>query len=149
MILALAEAEKNIRNVMVKTLRNLVLVVTFFSFYQSQAQVTVKIDEKIEEQLRMKNARIDTNKVVGYRIQIAFSSNRSNASSAKSKFNSRFPEYSNRAYTLYQQPYWKVRVGDYKREIDAQKLLSEVRIYFPDAFVVRDYIKRPMLPKNF
>jgi hypothetical protein len=112
---------------------------------QVKAQVTVEIDEAIEEQLRMKNAQIDTTKIQGFRIQIAFSSNMSSAEGSKSKFANKFPEISDRAYMLYQQPYWKVRIGDFKREIDAQKLLNEIRVYFPDAFVVRDYIKKPML----
>ncbi|MBT8326668.1 MAG: SPOR domain-containing protein, partial [Bacteroidia bacterium] len=64
---------------------------------------------------------------------------------SKTKFRSSFPEYANRTYSLYQQPYWKIRVGDFYREIDAQKLLAEVRVKFPNAFVVRDYIKRPKL----
>lgn len=113
--------------------------------YAAEAQVTVEIDERIEEQLRMKNAQIDTNKISGYRIQIAFSSNMNSAKNRKEKFIAKYPDISNRAYMLYQQPYWKVRVGDFKREIDAQQLLSEIREYFPDAFVVRDYIKSPML----
>ena len=131
---------------MVKTLKLLCFLTILLGTVQfSEAQVTVEIDERIEEQLRMKNAAIDTNRISGFRIQIAFSSNMSNAERSKSKFANKFPDISNRAYMLYQQPYWKVRVGDFKREIDAQKLLQELRVYFPDAFVVRDYIKRPML----
>lgn len=130
---------------MVKTLKILVVLGLFSASYAVQAQITVKIDESINEQLRMKNASIDSTKISGYRIQIAFSTDQSNASSSESKFKSRFPEYRDRVYSLYQQPYWKIRVGDFYREIDAQKMLSDVRVYFPNAFLVKDYVRRPKI----
>ncbi len=145
MIHVLVEVEKNTRNAMVKKLKIIALVLVSFIGYQANAQVSIDIDESINQELRMKNARIDSSKISGYRIQIAFSSNMSQANAARSKFVSAFPEYSDRAYSLYQQPYWKVRVGDFYREIDAQKLLAEVREKFPNAFVVSDYVKRPKL----
>jgi mRNA-degrading endonuclease RelE of RelBE toxin-antitoxin system len=145
MILAHAVAEKNIRNAMVKKLRIIIPVLLLVAGYTSSAQVTVDVPEQINVELRMKNASIDSTKVSGFRIQIAFNSDMSKASKAKTKFRMRFPDYSSRAYLLYQQPYWKVRVGDFYKEIDAQKLLEEVRVHFPDAFVVKDYIQRPLL----
>ncbi|NNJ55496.1 MAG: SPOR domain-containing protein [Bacteroidia bacterium] len=126
-------------------LKTFALVLFAFIGFQTNAQVSIDIDETINQELRMKNARIDSTKISGYRIQIAFSSNMSKANASKTKFRSSFPEYANRTYSLYQQPYWKIRVGDFYREIDAQKLLAEVRVKFPNAFVVRDYIKRPKL----
>jgi len=129
---------------MVKKLSVLLFFILGFEL-GGYAQVTIKIDESINQQLRIKNARIDSTKLSGYRIQIAFNSDRSKAMSAKSKFINRFPEYSSRAYDLYQQPYWKVRVGDLYRQVDAQSLLKEIRVSFPDAFVVRDFIRRPKL----
>ncbi len=130
---------------MVKKLRILILFVILGVGASSQAQVTVDVPEQVNVELRMKNASIDTTKVSGYRIQIAFNSDMSKANKAKTKFQINFPDYSTRAYLLYQQPYWKLRVGDFYREIDAQKLLAEVREHFPDAFVVKDYVQRPKL----
>lgn len=143
MMLALAEVEKNIKNVMAKKLKLILFISGVFCLsYNSQAQVTLKIDETINEELRMKNARIDTTKVSGFRIQIAFSQNGSEAKNIMASFQNKFIE---EAYLLYQSPYWKVRVGNFYREIDAQKLLDEVRVYFPDAFMVKDNIHRPQI----
>ena len=136
------EAEKNIKNAMVKHLKIILIITCAFVYSQSKAQVTLKIDETINEQLRIKNARIDTTKVSGFRIQIAFSQDGSEAKNIMASFQNKFTE---EAYLLYQSPYWKVRVGDFYREIEAQKLLEEVRSYFPDAFVVKDYIRRPKI----
>ena len=136
---------KNSKNAMVKTYKYLVFLLFFSSAYAIQAQVTLDIDERINENLRMKNAQIDSTKISGYRIQIAFSTDKSNVSSSESKFKNIFPMYSDRVYVLYQQPYWKVRVGDYYREVDAIYMLDEIRLHFPNAFLVKDYIRRPLI----
>lgn len=143
MSLVLVVVEKNTRNAMGKTLKKLMLCILATVTYEAQAQVTVDIDQSIERKLTMKNAQIDTNKISGFRIQIAFDSDGGVTSKASNKFKSKFPEYSDRVYNLYQQPSYKVRVGDFAREIEAQSLLAEVREYFPNAFIVKDYIRTP------
>jgi hypothetical protein len=136
---------KNTKNAMVKILRILVVLCLVTSASSVNAQITIKIDEKINEQLRMKNASIDSTQISGFRIQIAFSRDRNNVISSELKFINQFPQYQSRIYTLYQQPYWKVHVGDYYREINAQKMLKDVREYFPNAFLVKDNIRRPLV----
>lgn len=142
---ALVEAERNIKNAMVKKVKYTLLLCISMMAYTSYSQVVIEIDEAINEQLRMKNARIDTSKVDGYRIQISSDEDRGLVKSEEVKFNQEFATYNLKSYSLYQQPYWKIRVGDFYREIDAQELLQIIRISFPNAFVVKDYISRPVL----
>jgi len=130
---------------MVKNLKFSITLVLLIVGLAASAQVTLDVDEKINEKLRIKNASIDSTKVSGFRIQIEFSTDRNIAISAEAKFKRLFPEYASRTALLYQQPSWKVRIGDYYREIDAQQMLKEVRLHFPDAFIVKDYIGRPII----
>ena len=136
---------KNIRNAMVKKVKYTLLVCLSLFACMSYGQVTIKIDETINEQLRIKNASIDTTKITGYRIQIAFFTDRNQARLSENKFTVEFADYNVKTYSLYQQPYWTIRVGDYYHEIDAQQLLVDVRRIFPEAIVVKDYISRPPL----
>ena len=136
---------KNIRNAMVKKVKYTLLVCLSLFACMSYGQVTIKIDETINEQLRIKNASIDTTKITGYRIQIAFFTDRNQARLSENKFTVEFADYNVKTYSLYQQPYWKIRVGDYYHEIDAQQLLVDVRRIFPEAIVVKDYFSRPPL----
>ena len=145
MTIALVVVVKNTKNVMVNPLKAIVCLVICFLALHTKAQVTLNIDEKIEEKLRIKNAQIDSTKLSGYRIQIASSSSRSVTNAAKTKFKNRFPEYGDRVYSLYQQPNWKIRVGDFRREIDAQKMLKEVRAHFKLAILVTGNIRQPMI----
>ena len=132
--------ERSLRNVMVKMHRALLIMMLLAIGLMgySQSNVEVIIDERINEELRMKNAAIDTNKMDGFRIQIFFGSDMRGSQAAMSSFKARYPEFRTQVYQLYQQPTWKIRVGNFYREIDAQELLADLRMYYPDAFVVRD-----------
>lgn len=150
MTLVHVEAVRNTKNAMAKKLKLIITlaIVSLSNLAWSQSNVEVKVDERINEELRMKNAKIDTNALQGYRIQIFFGSDMKEAQAAMSSFRAKFPEYAKQVYQLYQQPSWKVRVGNFYREIEAQELLAKLREYYPDAFVVKDKIKLPPLPSS-
>ncbi len=144
---ALVVAEKNIKSAMEKMLKSgfILALLLCSQFILAQSNVELNVDERINQELRMKNAQIDTTKMPGFRIQIFFGSDMRSAQAAMGSFQARFPEYASQVYQLYQQPSWKVRVGNFYREIEAQELLAALRDYFPDAFVVKDDIELPPL----
>ena len=144
MIIVHVEVGKNIKNAMGKIISFLAFISVFLSSSSVYSQVTTENNNKIEQLLIMKNAAIDTNKIAGYRIQLAFNTDRSIIDDTKANFIKLFPKKIQN-YTLYQQPYWKFRVGNFYREIDALVSLKEIRTYFPDAFIVPDNIKRPSI----
>ena len=150
MTLALVEAERNTKNAMVRMPKAILIILMLLGSHQLFAQgvVELEVDERIMEELRMKNASVDTNKLQGYRIQIFFGSDMRQAQAAMGTFRARYPQYSDQVYQLYQQPSWKVRVGNFYREIEAQALLQDLLLHYPGAFVVRDEIELPPLPKN-
>lgn len=83
---------------------------------------------------------------IGYRVQV-FSDN--NARTAKNEARSksrnigaRFPQY--RTYVMYTSPYWRLRVGDFTSETEAEAAAADLRRAFPaysrEIRVVRDRI---------
>jgi len=76
----------------------------------------------------------------GYRIQIFNGNSREEAMKVKSEFYNKFPSI--RCYTIYQQPYYKVRVGDYPNPESARNDLKLLGRYFPSSFLVPDKIRR-------
>lgn len=99
-----------------------------------------KIDQLMQKQIRINQKKLSSN---GYRIQIHFGASRDIAKQTKSKFLSLFPEV--KAYEIYQQPNYKVRVGNFRTKLEAQKLLKEIATDFPNSFIVQDEID---FPKN-
>ena len=78
----------------------------------------------------------------GFRIQIAAYSgvnSRSQAEAARNSFTALFPY--NRSYLIYNEPYFKVRVGDYYTRLQAFKDLETIRETYPSAYIVPDKIR--------
>lgn len=82
----------------------------------------------------------------GYRVQV-FSDN--NARSAKTEargrarnISSRFPQH--RTYVVYNAPFWRLKVGDFRNQQDAQQFADEIKRAFPsysrEVRVVRDRV---------
>ena len=79
----------------------------------------------------------------GYRIQIHFGIDKAKALDTKAKFISKFPNYT--SYLIYEQPYFKIRVGDFRTRLEAFNFLQQIADMFPAAFLVRDKIELPKI----
>ncbi|MCW3125192.1 MAG: hypothetical protein JWO03_850 [Bacteroidetes bacterium] len=75
----------------------------------------------------------------GYRLQISFSNDRQEVYNNKAKVYKDFP--SDRAYVEYEQPYYKLRIGDFASRLQAYEKLNDVIKKYPGAFVVRDKVR--------
>ncbi len=74
----------------------------------------------------------------GYRIQLASGSNRKNVLDMKAQFTAMFPD--TKAYVEYQQPTFKLRVGDFESRISAYAFQQQILNSFPNGFIVQDQI---------
>jgi hypothetical protein len=77
----------------------------------------------------------------GYRVQIYSGSNRGAAFNAQAKFNKEFPEM--RTYIIYREPNFKVRAGDFRSRIEAERMKEELKSLFPAMFIVSEKINPP------
>jgi hypothetical protein len=84
--------------------------------------------------------------IKGYRIEIFFESGNQSkniAIEAKSEFVNKYPEVP--SYLTFQPPNYKVRVGDFRTKMEADKFLKEIETSYPSAFIVEDKIAFPKL----
>ncbi|MFN9114369.1 MAG: hypothetical protein ACK5XN_30270 [Bacteroidota bacterium] len=162
MILVPAEAEKNIKIVMAGNpkykrdlhntkvmLRFVFLLVIIFLFY-ANVYAQMKSDTLANGIIIVKDIRYDSlsrkkaeiNKkatiartpVRGYRLQIINSTSRTEALDAKSKMLSLYPQH--KLYLLYQAPYFKLRMGNFKEYAQAAVLKKEINDFFPKGITV-------------
>lgn len=115
-----------------------------FSQDNTIGKVEIVQSENIDK-LMLKHVSINSENetIEGFRIQIHFGGEREKAKTIKTKFLQQFPEMP--AYEIYQQPNFKVRVGDFRTRLDAQKFMNEIASSFPSAFIVSDDIHLPKL----
>ncbi len=81
--------------------------------------------------------------IQGYRIQIFSHSDRKGAIEARTKFLQLFPDVE--AYLIYQQPNFRVRVGDYRNKLEAHAMYKKMLSEFQQVIIVPDKIKLPKL----
>lgn len=84
--------------------------------------------------------------IKGFRILIIFDSgnnSKTRVSQRKAGFESRYPEI--KAYLIFKEPNYKLRVGDFRTELEAEGFLNRIRSRYPGAYVVPDKIKFPTL----
>lgn len=84
--------------------------------------------------------------IPGYRVQIFFASgnnSKPNANKIRAEFLTKYPRL--KAYVIYQEPYYKVRVGDFRTRLEAQGILNMISLDFPSSYIVTDEIQYPDL----
>ncbi len=102
-------------------------------------------DSGVQKVLKLyQNFATEKRAVNGFRVQLASNSNRTVVMNMKSLFTQEYPEVS--SYLTYQQPQFKLRVGDFERRDDAGHFVEQIRGSFPNAFVVPDKIMVKGIP---
>lgn len=81
--------------------------------------------------------------ITGYRIQIFSGNDRNNANAIKTKFLKIYPDQT--AYLAYQQPYFKIRIGDFRTRLEAKLFYDKMKEEFGDCIIVPDKINLPQL----
>lgn len=124
----------------------LLLVGGMSLFAQDTVSVVVHKDPRIDllvskqieiNEVTTRNAR---RFVPGFRILVINTNNRSQAIAAKTKVYQKFPEL--QSYLMYQPPFFKLKVGNFKEREEAEDYLTSIQKLFPSGvYVVRDTIE--------
>lgn len=80
-------------------------------------------------------------RVSGYRVRIFFDNSqnaRAKSQSVASSFLSMYPKIA--VYRTYDNPFFKVSVGDFRTRADAQMFADQIRGVFPSVFLVKETI---------
>jgi hypothetical protein len=98
-----------------------------------------RVNELVLKHVLINEAR--KGKIKGYRVQIHFGQEKAKALDVKSKFMAQHKDVP--SYLDYQQPYFKIRVGNFRTKLEAYKLLQEISGDFSGSFIVSDDIELP------
>lgn len=111
---------------------SLFLVVFFIGNNSLSAQIKKNISKDVQSLISKKRS-FNKEFGYGYRIQIYYG-DETNARSLQKKFQINFPGI----YTklTYQQPNWKVQVGNYKTKLEAEKALITFSEKFSGLIVI-------------
>lgn len=113
----------------------------------AQGRLTFVQDGKIMSIIQKRAEYYDAkNEINGFRVQIFFDSGnnaRNKANGVKAGFILKYPDAD--AYLSFDQPYYKVRVGDFRSRLDAKRFEYLIFKDYPNAFIVPDKIRLPKI----
>ncbi len=116
--------------------------VTAQSLEPTKGNVEVIQDNKINQLAEKYHKMSDNNPAVeGYRVQIFFdsgSNSKNKAASIKSDFEAIYPGV--KSYLSYKEPYYRVRVGNFRTQIEADGFQKKIAVDYPNSFAVKDEI---------
>jgi hypothetical protein len=139
---------------LISTIGIFFLIITgSFAQYDPDGYIVVIQDDLIDsvmndyETLRLKIMENPDNKAIpGYRIQIFFDSGLNSsdrARQARDEFLLRYPDI--QAYVSWKAPNYRVRIGDFRTRLEAEKTLQLILIDYPNAWVIKDEINFPVM----
>lgn len=127
-----------------------------FAFTRGNAQssggnIVVHKDPRVDLLI---NKQIEINEITtrdarryapGFRIQVISSNNRNQVVDAKTKVYREFPEL--KAYMMYQAPFFRLRVGNFKTREEAETYYRSIQRIFPQGvYIVPETIETAVGP---
>ena len=118
------------------------------TIYQALGDVSVEENYKVRQAV---SRQVEANKgpegeVDGYRIRIYFDNkqkSREESQEVMARFKALHPGYN--VYLKFNNPNFKVTVGDFRTKVDAQIALKEIIKAFPSAFIVKEKMRFPLV----
>lgn len=135
-------------------MKNAVLLFFILMAYTAAAQkadtgyVNIHADQRLAVVVnKPSNAnRAFIGKIRGFRVQIYNGNDRKKASQAKLDFMRAYPGV--RSYLVYNNPQFRVRVGDFRSRKEAMELFNKVAAKFNPCMVVPDVVNVNTVRKN-
>ena len=119
-----------------------ILILSVLSLWNnSLGQFIPHADPIIEKNID--SNRTYRNELIGFRIQLAFDSDKPLIDSLRLKFISLCPKQD--AYITFEAPYFNLMAGDFRTEIEAEVVRKELLGLFPLTVIQRTRIKLPRI----
>jgi hypothetical protein len=122
-------------------MRNIIFLLLLISANEVIAQgVTIhkdpRLDLLISKQIELNKEAYKENNRTGYgfRVLVINTNDRNKALEVKSKMMTEFPEH--KTYLVYQSPYFKIQVGNFRDRKEAENLRKKITVFYPVGVIV-------------
>ena len=87
---------------------------------------------------KFKKINFSQSGIQAYRIQIYFASTKNEINKKKLDFIDKFPNIS--IYLSYSSPYYKLRIGNFRNKLEAEKIKNKLIEDYPGSYIVKDFV---------
>lgn len=110
------------------------------------AQIDVVKDSRIDGLVKMQGTAVAPETSVqinGYRVQLAFDSDKSVVDEARSKFSALYPKVD--TYMEFIAPHYFLKVGDFRTMLEAEEIKANTGNLFPTSNIVKGRVNLPRI----
>jgi len=114
-----------------------------------RSDVKVHQSRSIENAMASHIASNESRELTGYRVRIYFDNKQNSRSASESAlvgFENAHHDIA--AYRSFENPYFRVTVGDFRTKSEATKFLQEIKGEYPSAVLVKEKISYPVIDKD-
>jgi hypothetical protein len=119
----------------------LITALTIISSF-GNAQVTIVKDSRIDDLVNAQSQG-SSSEIIGYRLQLTFDSSKSVIDDSRSRFSAQFPKVD--TYVEFVAPHYFLKVGDFRTQLEAEKVKTATSAQFPTGFIVKEKINLPRI----
>tara|TARA_B100000287_G_C20110139_1_gene574063 strand:- start:6 stop:398 length:393 start_codon:yes stop_codon:yes gene_type:complete len=110
-----------------------------FVLSQGTGKIEILYEEKLDSLVKKyESIQKNNSGVEGYRIQVGFASKKAEIQEKRIGFIRKYPEIS--IYLTYNAPYYKLRIGNFRNKLQAEKIKNHIRKHYPGAYLVPEFI---------
>lgn len=114
--------------------------------FAQQGNVEITKDPRIENLIKQEGTVVPpatSPQITGYRIQLFFDTNKEAVNEARSKFIALHPKID--TYVTYVSPNFFLKVGDFRTQLEAEKIKSSIESQFPTSNIIKEKINLPRI----
>jgi len=136
-----------------KTSGMIIAIILTFSVNSAQGQqsgsVEIHADPRIDALIKKQgsvNAGANSPQIPGFRVQLSFDPDRKTIDEARARFESAYPNID--SYVTFNAPNFFLKVGDFRTQLEAEKLKESVTPDFPASFIIKEQVNLPRIEQN-
>ncbi|MEN9439986.1 MAG: hypothetical protein RLZ33_62 [Bacteroidota bacterium] len=128
-----------------------ILIISFLSInaYSQTGNVEIIKDARIDALVKKQGMVIPpatSPQITGYRVQLFFDSDRKLVDEARSKFVAAYPKVD--SYVVFTAPNYVLKVGDFRSELEAERIKDNLFRDFPTSFIVKELVNLPRIDQD-
>lgn len=128
-----------------------ILIISFLSInaYSQTGNVEIIKDARIDALVKKQGIVIPpatSPQITGYRVQLFFDSDRKLVDEARSKFVAAYPKVD--SYVVFTAPNYVLKVGDFRSELEAERIKDNLFRDFPTSFIVKELVNLPRIDQD-
>jgi len=122
------------------------LCILYKNSINAQGSIQMIMDPRIDALIQKQGKPIPpatSVQIDGYRLQLLFDSEKNKIDQARIQFAKRYPKIE--TYVKYNAPNYVLKVGDFRTQLEADRLKAEVGTIYPMSFVVQEKVNLPRI----